>query len=63
MGSVLMIRAIKRSNALYSAMEARCYDGSIRVLSETRPPKAAHVCAVIVFECLLTVLTIWRYLM
>ena len=39
LGSVLMIRAMSRSNRLYDAMEARCYDGEIRVLSETRPPK------------------------
>ncbi|CUX30022.1 CbiQ family ECF transporter T component [Clostridium sp. C105KSO13] len=32
MGAGLLIRAFKRSNALYDAMESRCYDGKIRVL-------------------------------
>lgn len=39
LGSVLMIRAVKRANRLYDAMEARCYDGTIRVLTENRKPK------------------------
>lgn len=32
--SVLLIRAIDKSNKLYNSMEARCYDGRIRVLEE-----------------------------
>lgn len=39
LGSVLMMRAISRSNKLYDAMEARCYDGRIQVLSENQPPR------------------------
>ena len=37
LASALFIRAIKKSNALYDAMESRCYDGTIRVLNETYP--------------------------
>ena len=51
LGSVLMIRAMSRSNRLYDAMEARCYDGEIRVLSETRPPKKKRwFFAIILFD-------------
>lgn len=39
MVSVLFVRAMKKSNALFDAMESRCYDGHIRVLSETFPPR------------------------
>nr|WP_317378496.1 cobalt ECF transporter T component CbiQ [uncultured Faecalimonas sp.] len=35
--SVLLIRAIQRSGRLYDAMESRCYDGTIRVLSRQYP--------------------------
>lgn len=37
MVSVLFIRSLKKSGALYDAMEARCYDGTIRVLTENHP--------------------------
>ena len=40
LGSSLFILALKRSGALYDAMESRCYDGSIRVLSREQPAKA-----------------------
>ena len=33
MASVVFVRALKQSDALYNAMESRCYDGEIRVLS------------------------------
>lgn len=35
MVSVLFIRAYKRSNELYTSLEARGYDGEIKVLEET----------------------------
>lgn len=60
MGSVLMIRAISRSNRLYDAMEARCYDGTIRVLSENRPPKRKHVWFIILFDTALFLIALWR---
>lgn len=45
MGSAVLIRALKRSNKLYDAMESRCYDGTIRVLSEAEPPKRSQIMA------------------
>ena len=54
MGWLLMIRAIGRSKALYDAMEARCYDGTIQVLSEEKPPEERDIILIILFEvCLL----------
>lgn len=60
LGSVLMIRAMSRSNRLYDAMEARCYDGNIRVLSETRPPKKKVILAIILFDTCLFLFALWR---
>lgn len=51
--AVLLLLAMKRSNALYDAMESRCYDGSIRVLNETCPPRAGEIAAIIGFELFL----------
>ena len=58
--SVLFIRAMKKSNALYDAMEARCYDGTIRVLTENYPPKKKEIIYIILFELLLLAAAIWR---
>lgn len=60
LGSVLMIRAVSRSKKLYDSMEARCYDGTIRVLSESRPPRKKVILAIIVFETALLLFAIWR---
>ena len=60
LGSVLMLRAISRSKALYDAMEARCYDGRIRVLSETRAPEKRDILWLVLFELLLLILTLGR---
>ena len=62
MASVLFIRAMKKAGLLYDAMESRCYDGTIRVLSENRPPKAREIAWIAVFELLLLTLTIWSML-
>ncbi len=63
LGSVLMIRALKRSNALYDAMEARCYDGTIHVLNETYPPNKKTIRWIIFYESFLLLLTIGRLLL
>ncbi|MGI5874587.1 MAG: cobalt ECF transporter T component CbiQ [Bacillota bacterium] len=55
MVSVLFVRAIKKSNALFDAMESRCYDGRIRVLNETFPPKAKEIIAIVCFEVFLLI--------
>ena len=60
LGSVLMIRAVSRSNRLYDAMEARGYDGTIRVLSEDRPPKKKVIAAIALFEIFLFIFALWR---
>lgn len=60
LGSALMIRAVQRSNKLYDAMEARCYDGTIRVLSESRPPRKKIVAAIILFDTALFLFALWR---
>lgn len=57
--AVLFVRALKRSNDLYTAMEARGYDGKIRVLHEKRPVKRKELAAVIVFELILTGVALW----
>lgn len=60
LGAVLMIRAVSRSNKLYSAMEARCYDGTIRVLSENHPPKKKVIAAIVIFDSCLFLFAVWR---
>lgn len=58
MVSVLFIRSFKRANALYDAMESRCYDGTIHVLNETFPPKKKNIFAIAVFEIVLLSFTV-----
>ena len=53
MASVLLLRSFKRANALYDAMESRCYDGTLHVLSESAPPKLQHIVMISIFELLL----------
>lgn len=60
LGSVLMIRAVGRANRLFDSMEARCYDGTIRVLSESRPPKRKAVIWISLFEIFLVLFAVWR---
>lgn len=60
--SILFIRAMKKSNSLYDAMESRCYDGHIQVLSEDFPPRRKDIIRIILFEAILFVMTIGGYL-
>ena len=62
LGSVLMIRAISRSKALYDAMEARCYDGTIQVLSEEKPPEKKDIVLIVLFEIFLLAIAFRRFL-
>ena len=57
MGAALFLLALKRSNALYDAMESRCYDGNIRVLS--RNQQAGEIAAIAVFDIILVLIWIW----
>lgn len=59
MASVLLIRSFRRAGALYDAMESRCYDGTIHVLTEMHPPKWKHIFSIIIFELFLLALTLW----
>lgn len=54
MASVLFIRALKRSDALYNAMESRCYDGRLRVLGKKYMVSRRRVWALAGFEAFLT---------
>lgn len=53
MGAALFARAMKKSGALYDAMEARCYDGRIRVLTEDYPPRKSRIGMIILYEAAL----------
>lgn len=57
--AVLFVRALKRSNDLYTAMEARGYDGKIRVLHEKRPVRRKEVVALVGFELVLMGVVLW----
>jgi cobalt/nickel transport system permease protein len=62
--SSVFVLSIKRSNALYDAMESRCYDGTIQVLPEYYPAKRSEILWITAFEMLLFAITIvslvWR---
>ena len=58
MCSALFIQAFRRANALYDAMESRCYDGGVRVLSEEQPVSRKEICYIAVFEIILLAVTI-----
>ena len=62
MCSVLLVGAFKKSNALYDAMESRCYDGRIRVLDESLPPKRKEIIGIIAYEGLLIGIALWENL-
>ena len=50
---------MKRAGALYDSMEARCYDGEIRVLSRERPVRKKEVLMIGAWEILLVFVTLW----
>lgn len=68
LGSMLFIRGMKKSNALYDAMESRCYTGTIHVLEEHLPPNKKEILWIIFAEVTLIVIliiertTIWTIL-
>lgn len=64
LASVLLLRSFKKANALYDAMEARCYDGTIRVLNENFPPKPREILLIAGFDLLLLLFVLSeRYLL
>lgn len=56
---VLFIRSMKRAKNLYDAMEARCYDGKINVLSESRPANRKNIVMILMVETALLGYTIF----
>ncbi|WP_425756616.1 cobalt ECF transporter T component CbiQ [Ihubacter sp. rT4E-8] len=62
MVQALFVRAMKRSRCLYDAMEARGYDGEIKVLEESRPVCKKNVILIAVCETVLLGVTIWMKL-
>lgn len=55
--SVLLIRALNKSNKLYDAMESRCYDGRIQVLWDTKKAQKKEIAAVLAFFLVLGILS------
>lgn len=51
--STLFIRAIGQAEALFDSMEARCYNGRIRVLKEAHPPRPKEIAAILLYETFL----------
>lgn len=60
MASMLFVRSLKKSFALYDSMEARCYDGKIQILREGQKAEKKEICLIICFECLLLLAACWR---
>ena len=60
LGSALMVRSVVRSRQLFDAMEARCYDGTIRVLSQDQPLKKKEVALIVLFDGTLLLFVLWR---
>lgn len=54
--STVFLLSVRRSSALYDAMEARCYNGRIQVLSEEHPPKYSEIFCIAGFELFILML-------
>ncbi|MBN7771900.1 cobalt ECF transporter T component CbiQ [Clostridium aminobutyricum] len=57
--SVLLIRALDKSNRLFEAMESRCYDGELNVLQESKPSSWMEKGLILSFLIILTAIAIW----
>ena len=62
MASALLVRSLKRSGTLYDAMEARCYDGELKILSEERPAEKKELLCIAGYELLLLGMAIWSWM-
>ncbi|MEZ3434924.1 MAG: cobalt ECF transporter T component CbiQ [Lachnospiraceae bacterium] len=58
MAGSLFILSVRRSCALYDAMEARCYNGRIQVLKEERPARYSEIFCIAGFEVFLFALIV-----
>lgn len=57
--SVLFVRALKKSGALYDAMEARCYDGTLSVLPKEQRIKWREIVWIAGYEGILIAAALW----
>lgn len=48
--STLFVLAMKQSARLYDAMESRCYQGTLRVLTHHQPAKKREIAGVVLFD-------------
>ncbi len=60
MASVIFVRSLKQSDALYNAMESRCYDGVIRVLSGEYKRNRKNYWKLLFFETMLILIAVWE---
>lgn len=60
MAAVVFVRSLKQSDALYNAMESRCYDGEIRVLAGEYQISKMRMFKMAVFGLLLIALAVWE---
>lgn len=60
MAAVVFVRSLKQSDALYNAMESRCYDGEIRVLAGEYQISKMRMFKMAVFGVLLITLAVWE---
>lgn len=58
MASALLVRAFKKSNSLYDAMESRCYDGRLLVLDESHPINKKNIILIVLFEFFLITISL-----
>lgn len=55
--SVLLVRSLKRANGIYDAMESRCYEGEIHVLSDyKKATKKEYMLVLVYILCLVIVI-------
>ena len=55
----MFVWALKESYALLNALESRCYDGEIRVLSGEYEKNKSNFRKIAVFEAVLILLAVW----
>ncbi len=57
--AVLLVRSFQKSERLYDAMESRCYNGRILVLTEAYTTKTVEIAFVCCFELVLVALAVF----
>lgn len=59
LGATLFIRAYKRSNELYTSLEARCYNGELNVIEEIFHTSYRNIAGIAVINITLALLSIY----